>query len=79
MSGILNNLNEVRNQSLNKMGYLSNLEKNRNNNNDAISAQDSANKKQALGSGLGMMATSALTGNPIGMAVGGLSILGSLF
>ena len=79
MAGILDIQNNNRQQALGQMGYLSGLDSQRRANNENLKSQAKAQRNQGIGSGLGTLAVSAATGNPVGMVMGGLQVLGSLF
>ncbi len=79
MPGILDVQNDNRRQALGQFGQLAGLETQRNNFNRQMQAQAKAQRKQGLGSGIGTLAMGVATGNPVGMVMGGIQILGSLF
>ena len=80
MPGLLDLANVSRDQALAGFGQAASLEKNRNANNEALKAQADAQQKQAIGSAIGTgVSVGMMAGGPVGLAVGGLMLLGSLF
>ena len=79
MAGLLEIQNNKRHVALGQFSHLNSLDSQRTANNDSLKSQAKSQRNNAIGAGLGTIAVSAATGNPVGMAVGGLQILGSLF
>jgi len=79
MAGLLQMDNQNRKIALGQMGYLSGLSAQRDANNQALRDQASAQRKQAIGSGIGTIGVGLATGNPILAGMGAIGLLGSLF
>ena len=79
MPGLLDIQNNKRQMALGQFNYLNGLDAQRTANNDQLNASAEAQQKQGIGAGVGTLAVSAATGNPVGMVMGGVQILGSVF
>ncbi len=81
MLGYLNNLyTNDRKQALGQMGYLAGLDAQRQANNDAMHRAASQQQRNTIFGALGTVGKFAWAGHPMaGLALGGLSLLGSIF
>ena len=80
LQGLVNFGQQDRAQGLQQSGYLANLADNRERNNDAMNNAADQQQQSTISGAIGTGLTMALTGNPVaGVAMAGVSLLGSLF
>jgi len=79
MAGIIDVSNQKRGNAVGQLGYLSGLETQRDSTNKQINAQNKQQRNQKIGAGIGGATTMLMATGPVGMAAGGLMLLGSLF
>lgn len=79
MPGLLDIQNNKRQLAMGQFNYLAGLDTQRQANNKQLLSSAKGQQMDAIGGGLGAMAVGAVTGNPVGIVTGGLSVLGSLF